>query len=135
MSYYLDDDSRDGLDPIALINQLIEQQPGVKLVKDLEPEALYIYGKVLTVERKQKFIAVLHAVVLIVHDMFSCFLFGTWCGLFHCWQSSHLYCSCLDYEFFLSFTYFLIQVVLFVSLCINSINNIIYFIVGCIKYF
>ncbi|XP_014293337.1 pre-mRNA 3' end processing protein WDR33 isoform X1 [Halyomorpha halys] len=46
----IDDDSRDGLDPIALINQLIEQQPGVKLVKDLEPEALYIYGKVLTVE-------------------------------------------------------------------------------------
>ncbi|KAL1124489.1 hypothetical protein AAG570_001115, partial [Ranatra chinensis] len=27
-----------------------EQQPGVKLVKELEPEALYIYGKVLPVE-------------------------------------------------------------------------------------
>jgi hypothetical protein len=43
------------IDPIALINQLIEQQPGVKLVKELEPEALYIYGKVLPVERKNIF--------------------------------------------------------------------------------
>ena len=42
------------IDPIALINQLIEQQPGVKLVKELEPEALYIYGKVLPVECKKR---------------------------------------------------------------------------------
>lgn len=65
LSYDLDDDSRDGLDPIALINQLIEQQPGVKLVKDLEPEALYIYGKVLTVERKKKSF-VLHVLLVLV---------------------------------------------------------------------
>ncbi|BES89174.1 Hypothetical protein NTJ_01981 [Nesidiocoris tenuis] len=46
----LDDDDKDGVDPIELLNQLIEQQPGAIPLKDLkDPEALYIYGKTLTV--------------------------------------------------------------------------------------
>ncbi|RZF44340.1 hypothetical protein LSTR_LSTR006890 [Laodelphax striatellus] len=45
-----DDDSKKDLDPIAIINSIVEKQPGVIPLTEVEPESLFIYGKMLKVE-------------------------------------------------------------------------------------
>lgn len=63
LNEFSDDDDKDGVDPIALLNQLIEQQPGAILLKDLsDVEAIHIYGKTLTIRCKNGF----HSCVLLL---------------------------------------------------------------------
>lgn len=45
-------DEKDGLDAMALLNQLIEKQPGATPLSEVDPESLYIFGKMIDVIRK-----------------------------------------------------------------------------------
>lgn len=53
MDVLLIDESKDApLNPIDVINQLVQDQPGVKPVSEVEPEVLFIYNRLIPVECK-----------------------------------------------------------------------------------